>query len=85
MSNDCRRSRRSFLAITKREVELPWSTWVTPTTKNKPLGWMAVEDWSPTVDTLRKYGGVTTNLNPSQLYTNEFVPTEAEFIPPQNV
>ena len=46
---------------------------------------MAAEDWSATVDTLRKYGGVTTDLNPSQLYTNEFVPTEAEFIPPQNV
>ena len=72
-------------AITKREAELSWSTWVTPTTRKKPLGWMAAEDWSATVDTLRKYGGVTSDLNPTQLYTNEFVPTEAEFIPPQNV
>ena len=72
-------------AITKREAELSWSTWVTPTTKDKPLGWMAAEDWVATVDTLKKYGGLTSDLNPSQLYTNEFVPTEAEFIPPQNV
>ena len=71
--------------LTKREAELSWNTWVTPTTRNKPLGWMAAEDWNATVDTLKKYGGVTGELNPSQLYTNEFVPAEAEFIPPQSV
>ncbi|MEA2883280.1 MAG: NitT/TauT family transport system substrate-binding protein [Bradyrhizobium sp.] len=71
--------------ITKREAELSWSTWVTPTTKNRPLGWMAPEDWNATVETLKRFAGVTTDLDPSQLYTNEFVPTESEFIPPQNV
>lgn len=71
--------------ITKREAELSWSTWVTPTTRNKPLGWMAAADWDATVETLKKYGGVTTDLNPSRLYTNEFVPIEPEFIPPQNI
>jgi NitT/TauT family transport system substrate-binding protein len=70
--------------ITKREAELSWSTWVTPTTKNKPLGWMAPEDWSATVETLKKYAAVTGDLDPARLYTNEFVPTESEFIPPQN-
>ncbi|MCG6205279.1 ABC transporter substrate-binding protein [Rhodopseudomonas sp. HC1] len=71
-------------AITKREAELSWRTWVTPTTKDKPLGWIAPEDWRATVETLKAYGGVTTDLDPSQLYTNEFVPTEPEFVPPQN-
>lgn len=71
--------------ITKREAELSWHTWVTPTTKNKPLGWMAAEDWNATVAALKKFAGVTAELDPSQLYTNEFVPTESEFIPPQNV
>jgi NitT/TauT family transport system substrate-binding protein len=72
-------------AITLREAQLSWSTWVTPTTANKPLGWMAPEDWTATVAVLKAYGGVTTPLEAAELYTNEFVPTEAEFIPPQNV
>ena len=72
-------------AITLREAQLSWNTWVTPTTANKPLGWMAQEDWAATVAVLKAYGGVTTPLEPSELYTNEFVPSEAEFIPPQSV
>jgi len=75
----------SDVAITLREAQLSWSTWVTPTTANKPLGWMAAEDWSATVAALKSYGGVTTPLEPNELYTNEFVPTEKEFIPPQTV
>jgi NitT/TauT family transport system substrate-binding protein len=71
--------------ITLREAQLSWSTWVTPTTANKPLGWMAPEDWTATVAVLKAYGGVTTPLEAAELYTNEFVPTEAEFIPPQTV
>jgi NitT/TauT family transport system substrate-binding protein len=72
-------------AITLREAQLSWSTWVTLTTANKPLGWMAPEDWTATVAVLKAYGGVTTPLEAAELYTNEFVPTEAEFIPPQTV
>jgi NitT/TauT family transport system substrate-binding protein len=75
----------SDIAITVREAQLSWSTWVTPTTANKPLGWMAAEDWNATVAALKAYGGVTTPLETGDLYSNEFVPTEAEFIPPQNV
>jgi len=33
---------------------------------------------------LTPYGGVTTPLEAAELFTNEFVPTEAEFIPPQS-
>jgi NitT/TauT family transport system substrate-binding protein len=71
-------------AITLREAQLSWTTWVTPNTANKPLGWMSPKDWASTVDVLKAYGGVTTPLEASELYTNEFVPTEAEFIPPQS-
>jgi NitT/TauT family transport system substrate-binding protein len=71
-------------AITLREAQLSWNTWVTPNTANKPLGWMSSEDWTATVGVLKAYGGVTTPLEASELYTNEFVPTEAEFIPPQS-
>ena len=72
------------IAITIREAQLSWLTWVTPTTANKPLGWMPDQDWKSTVEVLKAYGGVTTPLDAADLYTNEFVPTEAEFIPPQS-
>jgi NitT/TauT family transport system substrate-binding protein len=72
------------VAITTREAQLSWNNWVTPATANKPLGWTAAQDWTGTVETLKAYGGVTTPLDPAELYTNDFVPTEAEFIPPQS-
>lgn len=70
-------------AISKREMELSWKTWITKNTAGKPLGWMSEKDWQSTVEVLKKYGGVTKPLQPNQLYTNEFVPTGAEYIPPQ--
>jgi NitT/TauT family transport system substrate-binding protein len=77
-------SETTDMAITLREAQLSWNTWVTPTTANKPLGWMAAEDWASTVAVLKAYGGVTTPLEAAELFTNDFVPTEAEFIPPQS-
>lgn len=70
-------------AITRREMELSWKTWVTANTKGKPLGWGSDIDWAGTVNVLKQYGGVTTALEASTLYTNEFVPTGAEYVPPQ--
>src|SRR5258708_14149361 len=77
-------SETTDVAITLREAQLSWNTWVTPTTANKPLGWMAAEDWASTVAVLQAYCGRTTALEAAELYTNEFVPTQAEFIPPQS-
>jgi NitT/TauT family transport system substrate-binding protein len=70
-------------AIIKREFEVSWQSWVTPHTKGKPLGWEAEEDWASTIQVLHQYGGVKVPLTPSQLFTNEFVPTGAEYVPPQ--
>src|SRR5437764_3890612 len=70
-------------AITRREAELSFDTWVTPNTAGKPLGWMSDKDWEQTVTVLKEYGGVTGPLDPGQLYTNDFIPTAAEFVPPQ--
>jgi NitT/TauT family transport system substrate-binding protein len=70
-------------AISRREAELSFNTWVTPNTAGKPLGWMADKDWQETVTVLKQYGGVTAPLEAGDLYTNEFVPTGAEFVPPQ--
>ena len=48
----------------------------------KPLGWMSDKDWDSTVETLKAYGGVTTPLKAADLYTNEFIPSGSEFVPP---
>lgn len=69
-------------AIARREAELSWQTWVTPNTAGKPLGWMSDKDWAETVEVLKQYGGVTTPLEAAQLYTNDFVPSSADLIPP---
>ena len=71
------------VAIIKREFEVSWKTWVTPNTKGKPLGWGAEGDWSATISVLKQYGGVTAPLETARLYTNDFVPSGAEFVPPQ--
>lgn len=67
----------------KREAELSYHNWLTPNTMGKPLGWMSDKDWEATVEVLKLYGGVTAPLDPKKLYTNDFVPTGAEYIPPQ--
>jgi NitT/TauT family transport system substrate-binding protein len=69
--------------IARRELEMSWDTWVTPNTAGTPLGWMSDKDWESTVRVLKEYGGVTTPLQASSLYTNDLVPTGAEFVPPQ--
>jgi len=70
-------------AIVRRELELSWRTWVTPNTKGQPLGWEAAADWTSTAQVLQQYGGVAAPPPIEKLYTNEFVPTGAEFVPPQ--
>jgi NitT/TauT family transport system substrate-binding protein len=76
-------SEATVLAISRREAELSFDTWVTPNTAAKPLGWMSDKDWDATVAVLKQYGGVTSPLEATQLYTNEFLPTAGEFVPPQ--
>jgi len=76
------RSRAIDTVIAKREAEWSWQNWITPNTAGKPLGWMSDKDWEETVSVLKQYAGVTAPLEAQQIYTNDFVPTGAEFIPP---
>jgi NitT/TauT family transport system substrate-binding protein len=70
-------------AVTRREFEVSWETWISPNTKGKPLGWASDADWAGTIQVLKQFAGVTAPLTTSQLYTNEFVPTGAEYMPPE--
>ena len=71
-------------AITQREMEWSWKTWVTPNTAHKPLGWMSIRDWQSTVELAKLYNHASAALDASSLFTNEFVPTDASLIPPQS-
>jgi NitT/TauT family transport system substrate-binding protein len=42
-----------------------------------------LKDWASTVRVLKQHGGVAAPLKTSELYTNQFVPTGAEYVPPQ--
>jgi hypothetical protein len=44
---------------------------------------MSDKDWESTLQVLREYGGVANPPAASGLFTNEFVPTGKEFVPPQ--
>jgi NitT/TauT family transport system substrate-binding protein len=70
-------------AITHRELEISWKLWLTPNTMGKPLGWGSDADWKSTIADLHQFGGVTAPLETSELYTNEYVPSGAEYVPPQ--
>lgn len=70
-------------AIVRLSLEVSWKLWVPPSAKGKPLGWGSEKDWASTIDVLHQYGGVAAPLKPNQLFTNEFVPNGAEYIPPQ--
>jgi NitT/TauT family transport system substrate-binding protein len=69
--------------IIKREFEVSWKTWVTPNTKDKPLCWGSEADWAAAIAVLKQYGGVTAPLTTDQVFSNAFVPTGAEYVPPQ--
>jgi NitT/TauT family transport system substrate-binding protein len=70
-------------AVTKRELEISWKTWVSPNTKGKSLGWGAAADWTSTIEVLKQYAGMTAPIVASDLFTNDFVPTGAEYVPPE--
>ncbi|MBL8702624.1 MAG: ABC transporter substrate-binding protein [Alphaproteobacteria bacterium] len=42
--------------------------------KGKPIGYMAPEDWSGTLDLMKQYMGLETSQKATDFYTNEFVP-----------
>jgi len=48
-------------------------TLTTQYSKEKPMGWMAKEDWEQTLTVLERYGGMKGRKATEAYYTNEFV------------
>ena len=59
-------------------LEAGWSvlpnTLHTANSAGKPLGWMADADWKETLDILSQYANFKGSMNPSDYYTNDFLP-----------
>lgn len=70
-------------AIIKGEFEISWKTWVTPNTRGKPLGWGSEADWDAALKVLKQYGGVANPPQTADVFTDQFIPNGAEYVPPQ--
>lgn len=58
------------------QVETTLSLIHSQATEGKPIGWMADEDWTRTLDLLYETGGIDNRPANEDVYTNDFVPTE---------
>ncbi|UPJ76853.1 ABC transporter substrate-binding protein [Bradyrhizobium sp. 187] len=60
-------------SVLRRQLELTFATLETRNTKDKLPGFMAERDWRATQDLLLKYGGLSKEVELSNLYTNEML------------
>lgn len=44
-----------------------------PASKGTPLGYMAPADWAATLETMKRYQDVVTDMKPTDFYTDQFV------------
>jgi NitT/TauT family transport system substrate-binding protein len=44
-------------------------------TRDKPIGWQAMEDWKETLDVLEQYAGMKGRRPAADYFTNDFIPT----------
>lgn len=58
----------------KQLMEINLSLIDSPNTKGAPFLTTSEKDWQAQLDTLKKYGDLKTDRNPSSFFTNEFVP-----------
>lgn len=45
-----------------------------PDGPDKPIGWMAAQDWAETVDLMKQYQDLKTDLSPTAFWTDELLP-----------
>jgi len=59
-------------------VQLQWQDTLkhlrTKNTEGKPLGWMSEADWVSSLDILRKTDRLSTPLEATSIFTNDFIP-----------
>lgn len=60
--------------ILLQQVQMTLDFIHSPATEDKPIGWMAEEDWKNTIEPMRESGAIEQDLPLDTYYTNEFVP-----------
>jgi NitT/TauT family transport system substrate-binding protein len=78
--NECAQYAKQFKETADPDLLLKqWALSVplrhTANTMDKPIGWMAEQDWVTTLDILRKNGLLNTPTQPSDVYTNDLLPS----------
>ena len=78
--NECAQYAKQFKETADPDLLLKqWALsvplWHTANTQGKPIGWMAEQDWVTTLDILRKNGLLNTPTQPSDVYTNDLLPS----------
>lgn len=51
-----------------------------PTSKDLPIGQFAAQDWTDTVELMKTYQDLQTDMKPEGFYTNDFVATPQDLI-----
>lgn len=64
---------QSDAALLKAQLVASLGLLESPASRGKALGYMAPADWSLTLDLVKKYQDVTTDMQPTAFYTNKFV------------
>ena len=58
-----------------KDVILVWKTsFHTPNSAGRPVGWQSEKDWEQTLSILEKYGGMTGRKSAGEYFTNDFLP-----------
>ena len=60
--------------VVRRQLAIDLSLLFSAANTQKRLGWGPPGDWEATLEVLKKYRGVETNLPATAFYTNEFLP-----------
>ena len=60
--------------VVRRQLAIDLSLLFSAANTQKRLGWGPPADWEATLEVLKKYRGVETNLPATAFYTNEFLP-----------
>jgi NitT/TauT family transport system substrate-binding protein len=60
--------------VVRRQLAVDLSLLFSAANKQKRLGYGPPEDWEATLEVLKKYRGLETNLPATAFYTNEFLP-----------
>ena len=62
------------LLMARQQLDVTLSILTSPANKDKVLGYNPLEDWESTLNIMKEYADLETDMTADQFYTNEFLP-----------